>query len=220
VPPQSDVQLRDMTANYYGMISLIDHTVGRILDTLQSKGDAEKTIVIFTSDHGDLLGDHGLYLKGPTLYEGVLRVGMIVTGPGIPVGYVVDDPVSTIDLAPTFYDWAGVSKPDSLQGESLLPLLHSAPISGRDVAYSEWFVHKSRFGVDLDLRTVRTSTHKCTFEVISGAGEMYDLVNDPTEMHNLFDDTASKKLRRELEALIRARPGAILETFPPQIGMA
>ena len=66
VPPQTDEQLRDMTANYYGMISLIDHQVGRIFDALDAMGQGENTIVIFTSDHGDLLGDHGFYLKGPT----------------------------------------------------------------------------------------------------------------------------------------------------------
>ena len=220
VPPQTDVQLRDMTTNYYGMISLIDHSVGRILDTLEAVGEADNTIVIFTSDHGDLLGDHGLYLKGPTLYEGVLRVGLIINGPGIPAGRVVDDPVSTIDLAPTFYDWARTPAPPDLQGKSFLSLFVDAPNAGRDVAYNEWFVHKSRFGVDLDLRAVRTKTHKCTFEMISGAGEMYDLVNDPTEMENVFDDPDHAAVRRALEEMLRARPGKMLKTFPPQIGMA
>jgi len=220
VPPQTDMQLRDMTANYYGMISLIDHTIGRILDTLAANGAADNTMVIFTSDHGDLLGDHGLYLKGPTLYEGVLRVGLIINGPGIPSGRVVDDPVSTIDLASTFYDWAGVPAPETLQGESLVPLTVDALNAGRDVAYNEWFVHKSRYGIDLDLRAVRTRTHKCTFEMISGAGEMYDLVNDPTEMHNVFDDSGHAAARRALEEMLHARPGKILKSFPPQIGMA
>ena len=209
-----------MTANYYGMISLIDHTVGRIMETLDETGQAENTIVIFTSDHGDMLGDHGLYLKGPTFYDGVLRVGMIVKGPGIPAGKVVSDPVSTLDLTPTFCDLAGITPPPRLQGNSLTPQIQGAPGASRDVAYSEWFVNKSRFGFDMDLRLVRTPTHKCTFEMLSGAGELYDLVNDPNEMDNLFDDDAGKAARKELTDLMRARPGKILESFPPQIGMA
>ena len=220
VPPQTDAQLRDMTANYYGMISLIDHTVGRILDALKASGQDKNTIVIFTSDHGDMLGDHGLYLKGPTLYEGVLRVGMILQGPGIPAGRVVGDPVSTLDLTPTFYDLTAVSGGDGLQGQSLIPLVTGEAGAGRSVAYNEWFVHKTRMGFDLDLRAVRTKTHKCTFEMISGAGELYDLANDPTEMRNLFDENDYRGVRDELEEMMRARPGPRLDTFPPQIGMA
>ncbi len=220
VPPQTDAQLRDMTANYYGMISQVDHAVGRILDALAASGEDQQTIVIFTSDHGDMLGDHGLYLKGPTLYEGVLRVGMILQGPGIPAGRVIADPVSTLDLAPTFYEFGGIPAPAELQGKSLNPLITGAPNAERTVAHSEWFVHKSRFGVDLNLRTVRTKTHKCTFEMISGAGELYDLANDPTEMDNLFDDPGATAVRRDLEEMMHARPGKLLDSFPPQIGMA
>ena len=154
------------------------------------------------------------------LYEGVLRVGMIVKGAAIPAGKVVGDPMSTLDLTPTFYDWAGVTVPHGLQGRSLAPLISGDDNSGRSVARSEWFVHKTRSGVDLDLRAVRTATHKCTFEMFSGAGELYDLKNDPAEMVNLFDDPGHAAARNELEEAMRSRPGPILEEFPPQIGMA
>ena len=73
---------------------------------------------------------------------------------------------------------------------------------GRDVAYSEWNVHPSRSGVALKLRIVRTKTHKCTFELTSGAGELYDLVNDPEEMHNRYDDPAYAHVRTELEEMM------------------
>ena len=90
----------------------------------------------------------------------------------------------------------------------------------RDVAYSEWHVHPSRCGVPLKLRTVRTKTHKCTFELDSGAGELYDLVNDPEEMHNLYDDPGHRAVRRQMEDLMRARPGKIAEPLAEPIGMA
>ena len=88
-PVQSDRQLRDLIANYYGMISLIDHNVGRILAALDTYGLADNTLVVYSTDHGDWLGDHGLILKGPMAYEGLLRVGLLVRGPGVPKGKVV-----------------------------------------------------------------------------------------------------------------------------------
>ncbi len=218
MPPQSDAQLADMTANYYGMLALIDHNVGRIMSALQDLGLADDTIVIYTSDHGDLMGDHGLYLKGPTPYEGLLNVGAIVSGPGVPAGKVVDQPVSTLDLAATFCDYGGTSLEDQAQSRSLRPLIEGD--ATRDAAYCEWNVSPARVGVALQLRTVRTRTHKCTIELTSGAGELYDLVADPHEMENLFDDPSHAAIRRELEELIHARPGPIRDPLPEPVGMA
>jgi arylsulfatase A-like enzyme len=208
-----------MTANYYGMISQIDHNVGRILDQLEALGLTDDTLIVFTTDHGELLGNHGLYLKGPTPYEDLLRVGLIAKGPGVTPGQVVAEPVSTLDLASTFYDYAGVVAPQTGQGRSLRGFLMGRTET-RDVAYSEWYVHPSRCGVALKLRLVRTKTHKCTFELASGAGELYDLVNDPGEMDNRYDDPAYASVRKELEEMMWARPGPILEHLPDPVGMA
>jgi len=219
VPDQSDAQLAEMTANYYGMISLIDHNVGRILEALEALGYAENTLVVYSTDHGDMLGNHGLYLKGPTPYDDLLRVTLIARGPSVAKNKVVDEPVSTLDLAPTLYDHAGVPALQELQGQSLAALL-AGRSQTRDAAWSEWHVHPSRCGVALQLRTVRTKTHKCTFELGSGAGELYDLGNDPGEMNNLFDDPGCAKVRKELEDMMRARPGKVLEKLAEPIGMA
>ncbi len=219
MPDQSDAQLAEMTANYYGMISLIDHNVGRVLDALESLGLAENTLVVYTTDHGDMLGHHGLYLKGPTPYDDLMRVTLIARGPGVAAGRVVAEPVSTLDLAATFYEAAGVPRPDGIQSRSLAGLLAGRPET-RDAAWSEWHVHPSRCGVWLKLRTVRTKRYKCTFELESGAGELYDLANDPREMDNLFDDPGYAKVRGEMEDLMRARPGKVREDLAEPIGMA
>jgi arylsulfatase A-like enzyme len=219
MPDQSDAQLAEMTANYYGMISLIDHNVGRILGTLEALGLAQNTLVVYTTDHGDMLGHHGLYLKGPTPYDDLMRVTLIARGPGVAAGRVVAEPVSTLDLAATFYAAAGVPRPDGIQSRSLAGLLAGRPET-RDAAWSEWHVHPSRCGVWLKLRTVRTKRYKCTFELESGAGELYDLANDPREMDNLFDDPGHAKTRREMEELMRARPGKVREDLAEPIGMA
>ena len=219
MPRQSDRQLALMTANYYGMISLIDHNVGRILSALDAHGLREDTLVIFTTDHGEMLGNHGLYLKGPWPLEDLLRVGMVAAGPGVAAGRVVAEPVSTLDLAATFYERAGVAAPMPLQGQSLARLMAGGD-ARREAAWSEWHVHPSRCGVALQLRTVRTATHKATFELASGAGELYDLVNDPLEIVNRFDDPAYAPVRRRLHDLMHERPGAIAGNLAEPIGMA
>ncbi len=218
--PQSDEQLRDITANYYGMISLVDHQVGRILAALEDEGLADNTLVVFTSDHGELLGDHGLMLKGPMHYEGLLRVGLLMRGPGISAGQVIHDPVSTVDLAATFADYAATKVDSAIDSASLRPLLERQPGSSRSHAFNEWKLGTSRCGVELDLRTVRTKTAKLTLELISGAGEMYDLQNDPHECNNLFDDPSSRALRIELTQHIHSRPNNIRTTMREPVGPA
>lgn len=219
IPEQSDAQLAAMTANYYGMISQIDHNVGRLLDALEAQGLAGDTLVIFTTDHGEMLGHHGYYLKGPWPFEDLLRVGLVAAGPGVAAGRVVAAPVSTLDLAATFYECAGAAAPYALQGKSLVALLAGREET-REAAWSEWHVHASRCGVALKLRTVRTRSHKCTVELLSGAGELYNLVDDPQEMRNLYDDPGCAALRRAMADLIQARPGAVRDDFSEPIGMA
>ena len=179
---------------------------------------AEDTIVVYSTDHGDWLGDHGLLLKGPMHYEGLLRVGCIVKGPGVPKGKVVTEPVSTVDLPATFMDYGGVQPSGEMHGRTLRPLIEGD--ATRDFAFNEWDLLASRCGVDLSLRTARTKTHKLTYEEGSQAGELYDLVNDPQEMDNLFDDQGTAAIRKELLDMIRSRPDDAMAETPPQVGMA
>ncbi len=216
--PQTDAQLQHMTANYYGMISLVDHNVGRILSALADQGLADNTIVVYTTDHGEFLGDHGLYLKGPMVYESLLRVGLVLAGPGIPSGRVVDAPVSTLDLAATFLDAAAVAPCEQAQSRSLLPLLHGSK-ADREAAWCEWDMLPVRCGVGLRLRAVRTRTHKLTLELDSGEGELYDLVNDPDEMTNAFHSPAAAEVRRRLTDLIHARPGLMIAERATPVGI-
>ena len=218
--PQTDAQLREIIANYYGMISLVDHQVGRIMNALHESGLADNTIVAFTSDHGEWLGDHGLMLKGPMHYEGLLRVGLIMRGPGIASDRVVKEPVSTIDLAATFGDYAATQVDSAIHSQSLRPLLEDAPDAPRDHAYNEWRLGESRCGVALDLRTVRTGSAKLTVELGSGTGEMYDLKNDPHECVNRFDDPSHRGMRDELMQRIMSRPDDIRTPTPDPVGPA
>nr|MDJ0640401.1 sulfatase-like hydrolase/transferase [Paracoccaceae bacterium] len=217
IEEQSDDQLREIIANTYGQIALIDHNVGRILIALDEAGLSENTIVVYISDHGDWLGDHGLILKGPMHYEGLLRVPMIVRGPGVPKDKVVTAPVSTLDLTATFADYAGTDALLPQHGSSVRPLIEDG--GTRDYAMNEWELLPTRTGVALSLRTVRTETAKLTVDLQSGAGELYDLAADPDEMSNVFDDPAYAKLRAELEGHLARRPNDIGPNRE-QVGMA
>ncbi len=216
MPVLDDRQLRELTANYYGMISLVDHNVGRILTALHDLGLASTTRVVFTADHGDWLGDHGLVLKGPMMYDGLLRVGALVRGPGIAAGGTVEAPVSTLDLAATFSDWAGVPAPTG-HGRSWTDVLGGAD---RDAALNEWALGPQRCGVALDLRTVRTRRYRMTFEAGSGAGELYDLDDDPHETVNRYDDLSFAALRAELHERLAARPDDRRPDPLPRVGQA
>ena len=218
IEEQTDEQLREIIANTYGQLALIDHNVGRLLIALEEWDLARNTIVVYFSDHGDWLGDHGLILKGPMHYEGLLRVPLIARGPGIPAGKVTGEPVSTLDLGPTLLDYAG--------SEPLLPVQHGATLrpviegdASRDYALNEWELLPARAGVALSLRTVRTKTRKLTVDFLSGAGELYDLANDPEETRNLFDTREAAGMRRELEAMLAERPDDIAPNRGP-VGIA
>lgn len=208
VPEQTDDQLREIIANTYGQISLIDDNVGRILNALVEAGIDDNTYVIYISDHGDWLGDHGLILKGPMTYEGLLRVPMIIKGPNVPAGKVVDQPVSTIDIAPTLFEISGARALLEQHGESLRPLIETETAT-REFAMSEWELLPNRVGVALSLRCVRTRTHKLTMDMRSETGELYDLINDPDEMRNVFDDPGYSAVRKDLTRLLLSRPDDI-----------
>ncbi len=217
IEPQSDEKLREIIANTYGQIALVDHQVGRIMNCLDELNLAENTIVVYASDHGDWLGDHGLILKGPMHYEGLLRVPLIMRGPGIAANSINDNPVSTLDLPATFIDYAETAPKLTQHGQSLKPVLEDG--AERDFALNEWELLPTRAGVALSLQTVRTKTAKMTVDRISGAGELYDLAQDPHELVNEFDNPSMRPLRDELQAMMDSRPDDRIER-QHQVGMA
>jgi arylsulfatase A-like enzyme len=212
VTAQTDLQLASIIANYYGMIALLDHNIGRVLKELELLNLDQRTLVIFTSDHGEWLGDHGLLLKGPMLYEGLLRVGCAIAGPGVPKGVTIDAPISTLDLPATILDVVGQTIPQHWHSRSLMPVINRT--EDRQYAYVEWDVDPSRCGVPLSLRTVRTRESKLTIDVRSGDGEMYDLAGDPYELKNLYYSADHAVLRDALLRLISDRPPGVRDKRP------
>jgi len=134
--------------------------------------------------------------------------------------FVLPFQTTPLDLAATFGDYAGTPVASAAHSRSLRPLIEGQPGAARDHALNEWRLGESRCGVALDLRTVRTRDAKLTLELGSGAGELYDLANDPFECENRFDDPACRGLRQELTDRLMARPPDIRTAPDKPVGPA
>ncbi len=195
----TEAQMREIIAHTYGMVSLVDDTVGRMLAALDEMGLAEDTIVMFCSDHGELLGDHGLLYKGPYHYEGLLRIPMLWRWPtGLPAGRAAEGLVSQSDIAPTVLDMLGMDPWPEIEGRSQLPLLRGEEESVREAVVVEYHGGKSRPTEGMRLKTVVTERWKLTHYVGESFGELYDLENDPGELVNLHENSAHAEVRARL----------------------
>tara|TARA_A100001391_G_scaffold204981_1_gene202848 strand:- start:144 stop:1733 length:1590 start_codon:yes stop_codon:yes gene_type:complete len=179
--------------DYLACVQGVDDGVGKVLDYLDTTGLAKNTIVIYCADNGWYLGELGLYDKR-FMYEPGLRVPLLACGPGINANSTPDQFVANIDLAPTFLDLAGLPVPEFMQGRSLAPLLRGeSPSDWRDTVYYRYYHDPGHHNTAAHLG-VRTKTHKLIYYWKMDAYEMFDLVNDPSEQHNLLfaDEEASK----------------------------
>ena len=203
IPAAFDAQHK--IAAYYAMIELIDDNVGRMLAALERTGQADNTLVIFTSDHGEMLGDHGLLLKGCRFYEGLVHVPLILRWPGqIPAGATTDALVELTDLAPTLLDAAGGDVPRHMAGRSLLPLLRGTTTEHRDAVRCEYYEALSmapgdRAGWSNSRATmIRDRRYKLAVYHGHPIGELFDLEHDPHEHDNLWDSARHAEVRFDL----------------------
>jgi arylsulfatase A-like enzyme len=194
---------RQAAAKEYGMISMIDDVVGDVLGAIDRLGLAENTIVVFTSDHGEMFGDHGLMLKGGMHYEGCVRVPLVIAGASasselVPdVGQVSNSLVSSIDLPETILSLCGLPPFFGMQGLDLSPVLSDPTATVRTcvlVEEDELFDLVGS-GRPLRMRTVLTNDARMTRYEGSEHGELFDLGSDPHELANLHADPAGDSLR-------------------------
>ena len=191
---------KTLQAAYYAMIKQIDDVMGRILETLEETGQRERTVVIFTSDHGETLGDHGLIQKGCRFYEGLVRVPLIFSLPGHFEGGLRSDAlVGLLDKTPTLLDLAGLEIPDRMQGMSLLPILRGevSPDHHRDFVRCEFYD-----ALDQPDGTFATMYRDRRYKLVMyhghTHGELYDLEADPDEFENLWDAPGAQSLKVDL----------------------
>jgi len=194
----TDQQRREAIQAYHASISHMDAQVERVLKALDDLGLAKDTIVVFTSDHGYHLGEHGLWQK-MSAFERSLRVPLVIAGPGVNEGgKTCSRPAELVDLFPTLADMCGVTPPANLSGVSFAPLLKDVTAKGRTAAFS-----MVRGG-----RSLRTERWRYTEWNDGKDGvELYDHQSDPTEMKNLATDPAQAATITELKVLLAAEQG-------------
>ncbi len=180
----SEDTFKKMKAAYYGMVSQIDWQVGLILEKLKEKGMSEDTIVVFLSDHGEFLGDHGIPAKAPFLLDCMLHVPCLFRIPGQESGDR-EALVETVDLFPTLASLVGLQAPEYVQGMDLTELLkeNSKEAAVRDKVYAE----------AVDKRCIRTREWKLIHYPNKPYGELYQLQEDPHELNNLYDERPDKR---------------------------
>jgi arylsulfatase len=196
-------EAREAIALTYGMISMIDDAVGRVLASLERLGLANDTLVVFTSDHGDFMGDHGLLLKGPLHYRGLVRVPFIWADPrpGARTNATQDALAGTIDIAQTMLDVAGLAGYNGMQGASLLPAV-AGDVPARAALIVEEDGQRPMFGLPGAPRVRTVITASTRMSVYAGApwGELYDLAQDPTESENRWPELPLRAQHLELLA--------------------
>ncbi|MEM7140240.1 MAG: sulfatase-like hydrolase/transferase [Actinomycetota bacterium] len=198
-------QAREAIAATYGMIEAIDHGVGRILDRLDDLGAADDTVIVFTSDHGDMMGDHGLLMKGAMHFQGCLRVPLAISAPGSAAGRT-SSLAASIDLPHTLLDLCGVDGYQGMQGHSLVPLLDDQGASVRRSVLVEDDFPPSAVGPGLPekTRTIVTDDFRYSRDVM-GQEQLYRFAEDPDELTNLAIDERDPALRyAALDALTDA----------------
>jgi arylsulfatase A-like enzyme len=200
---------------YFADIVHLDRQLGKVLDALEETGRLANTFVVFLSDHGELLGDHGFAGKEERHYDACIRVPLIIAGPGLQGSLVRDEYVQHEDICPTVLEACGVSLPalpkmgpylkvrqediDILPGRSLLGLCRGeTPEAWRDAAYSEsynaiWSITPGDWA-----RTIRTREFRYTFYPAGNGEQMFDLRSDPDEQHNVVADPAYARQRQAL----------------------
>ncbi len=203
--PRTRAVYQQVIKGYMRLVASLDENIGRLLDYIDSTGLRENTIVIYTSDNGFFLGDHGLYNK-MWMYEASMKLPLLIRYPGvIKPGTVNDDLVSMLDFAPTFLDLAGARIPADLQGHSLVSLLKGQrPDDWRQAVYYHFY---GTPGLERETEHygIRTRTHKLVHFPTYQDGrywELYDLTEDADELTNVYTKPEYQDVAKKLHALL------------------
>jgi uncharacterized sulfatase len=186
-----DVQMEDgciRAPMYLGCNSFVDAEIGRVINAAHEYAP-DNTYIIFTSDHGDMLGAHGLTSKGPAMYEEITHMPLIIEQPeGVSAGTVNSTLVSHIDLLPTMLELAGLDVPPILEGQSVIPLLHGEEMVDRDIVieFTRYEIEHDSWGGFQPVRCIASGRHKLVMNLLH-TDELYDLERDPAEIDNLID---------------------------------
>ncbi|MFB9327807.1 sulfatase [Paenibacillus aurantiacus] len=208
----SDTHLRRLIRNYYAMITFIDGQIGSIREAWKAKGMDDDLLIVFTADHGELLGDHGLMYKGPWFYEGLTRVPLIMRGPGIRSSHRTTALMENVDIVPTLLEAIGEKHPYGVQGRSQMPVIRGEASAVRHSAVTAYDAR------DRGIHAVCMRTDDDKLIVFEGEayGELYDLEQDPQERRNrYFDPVYREKKQQLMEKLVQRMMGS-RDPLPPR----
>lgn len=193
--PRRPAEIRRHIAEYYAMISHLDAEIGRILDAVKRNGFADDTIIVLAGDNGLALGRHGLMGK-QNVYDHSVHVPLVMAGPGVPAGVQTDANAYLYDVFPTLCDLLGLPPAPSVEGISLRPALDDPACAIRDTLY---------FAYGQTMRSVRHQRYKLIEYAVSGerTTQLFDLEQDPSEVHNLSGDPVRKKTLERMRAILR-----------------
>lgn len=204
-------------AIYFGMISMMDHYIGKILDHLEQTGQLANTVICFTTDHGHHIGSHGLFAKGGFAFEEDLRIPFIVSWKDrFPAGKRTDALLSVVDLAPSFISLAGGEKPTTMTGLDATALWYGKVSRMRDWVIAENHFQRTKFYQ----KTYIEDRYKITWYMHSDEGELFDLRQDPGEFENLWDKEEYRQLKLELMHRAMQADMAKEPTWMPRLGPA
>lgn len=209
-------EAKQIIALTYGMISMIDDSVARLLAKLKALGLDDNTVVVFTADHGDFMGDHGLMLKFLLHFQGLIRIPFIWREPGNQTAAKRSDLSSSIDIAPTILARAGVNPYHGIQGRDLF----NEPAPSGILVEEDTSRPFPGFADHTQLRTLVTENWRMTMRGGETWNELYDLRNDPHELNNLYDDPQSREKRDELTGHMLRRIIELQDTTPLPSGRA
>jgi arylsulfatase A-like enzyme len=192
---------------YLRLIATLDENVGRVLDYLEESGLSENTIVIYASDNGFFNGEHGFYNK-MWMYEPSLKIPLLIRGPDIKAKSESKEFACIMDVAPTLLDYAGCNIPEDMQGQTIRPLLEGRDGALRDVFYYHHYGSAPRGIAPSEIIGICTRTHKLIYypksKVAPVTWELFDLIKDPQEMHNLYSNPKYKQLQTPLKKKLYA----------------
>ena len=194
--PIPEERIRRARAGFYGMITELDEYIGRIWDELVKTNQLKNTIFIYTSDHGESLGEHGLWFKN-NLYDVASRIPVLIAGTGLPKGITVNTPVAHIDLCATILDLGGAQVPPDLRGHSLLPLLNGRTEKAPNFAYSECHSEGNCTGSFMIRKGDWKYIHFTWYD-----GLLFNVADDPGEFNNLIDKPETREIQKELKNIL------------------
>ncbi len=180
-------------ASYFALISVIDSEIGLVLDQLEESGELDNTVVFYTADHGDFAGEHGLMLKNLGIYDSIQRIPFILSWPGGPQGITCDKIVESVDWYTTLCSLCGINQPEGRDGTDLVSVV-AGDNDGRDAAFCEWEWPNPGGRIS----SIRNDKYRLVFYEALPDGELYDQVNDPGELHNIWNAPEHTANRDEL----------------------